>query len=390
MKEKVWIVVLAILLVVFVSWPCLADEKEASEKTIHAKETPKSQAKPNKRQPQQKQVSKQVKSGISGQSGKPSVGKTESTARQGIHETIQQPGKTHPVERAELNRKLKVPVTSEAQDRAVRQGIHETVQQPGKTHPVERAELNQKLKVPVTREAQERAVNHYREERARFVRHAPPMKFVPEQRVILTRIRIVPSTYYYRRNVFYETYGYVPYPFIYTMYPRYGLWDAIFLGFMVERAEEREYALMYYNHRNEEEMIQWRQEMDRMAMDNAELRAKLAIMDQQVANLQGTPVDSAYVPEGAKDIALSPDVIDKLPQVLPTTTGQMFIYPRNGQSEQQQAKDRYACHSWAMSQTGYDPTQPTGGVPESQTNQQRSDYQRAMGACLDARGYTAK
>ena len=61
-----------------------------------------------------------------------------------------------------------------------------------------------------------------------------------------------------------------------------------------------------------------------------------------------------------------------------------------GQSEKQQAKDRYECHSWAVSQIGYDPTQPTGGMPESQTNQKRADYQRAMGACLDARGYTAK
>jgi hypothetical protein len=68
----------------------------------------------------------------------------------------------------------------------------------------------------------------------------------------------------------------------------------------------------------------------------------------------------------------------------------LFIYPRKGQSEKQQAKDRYECHSWAVSQTGYDPTQPTGGTPESQANQKRADYQRAIGACLDARGYTAK
>ena len=389
MKEKVWIVILAILLIVFVSWPCLAEEKVAPEKTNHAKETHKSQAKPNKPQPQQKQVSKQVKSSIPGKSGKPGVDKAGFPVRQGKHETVHQPEKTHPVEGAEWNQKLKAPITREGQDRAVRQGINETVHQPGKTHPVERAELNRKLKAPVTREAQERAFSRYREERARFVRHAPPMRFMPEHKAILTRIRIVPSTYYYRRNVFYETYGYVPYPFIYNMYPRYGLWDALFLGFMVERAEEREYALMYYNHRNEEEMIQWRQEMDRMAMDNAELRARLAVMDRQVASLQGTPVDPTYVPEGAQDIALSPDVIDTLPQAPPTTTGQMFIYPRKGQSEQQKAKDSYECHSWAVSQTGYDPTQPAS-VPESQTNQKRADYQRAMDACLDARGYTVK
>jgi hypothetical protein len=73
------------------------------------------------------------------------------------------------------------------------------------------------------------------------------------------------------------------------------------------------------------------------------------------------------------------------PMEQPST--QVFIYPRKGQSEQQQAKDRYECHSWAVSQTGYDPTQPAGGVPSVQ---KRADYQRAMSACLDARGYSAK
>ena len=33
-------------------------------------------------------------------------------------------------------------------------------------------------------------------------------------------------------------------------------------------------------------MIQWRQDMDRLAMDNANLRAQLAAMDQQVAQVQ--------------------------------------------------------------------------------------------------------
>jgi hypothetical protein len=63
----------------------------------------------------------------------------------------------------------------------------------------------------------------------------------------------------------------------------------------------------------------------------------------------------------------------------------VFVYPRNGQSEQQANTDRYECHSWAVTQTGFDPTrsaQPgTGGV---------ADYRRAMIACLDARGYSAR
>ena len=69
-----------------------------------------------------------------------------------------------------------------------------------------------------------------------------------------------------------------------------------------------------------------------------------------------------------------------------TQTGQLFVYPRKGQSQQQQADDRYACHEWAVNQTNYDPTKPPVSVSEIQ----RDNYRRAMAACLDGRGYTVK
>ena len=78
------------------------------------------------------------------------------------------------------------------------------------------------------------------------------------------------------------------------------------------------------------------------------------------------------------------------PSVTPSTTERIFVYPRQGQSDELQAKDRYECHSWAVSQTHHDPTQPVSGMPEAQLNQMRADYQRAQGACLDGRGYTVK
>jgi hypothetical protein len=62
----------------------------------------------------------------------------------------------------------------------------------------------------------------------------------------------------------------------------------------------------------------------------------------------------------------------------------VYVYPRNGQSEQQTQNDRYECHSWAVNQTGFDPTR---GGPQSGSG---DDYRRAMAACLDARGYTAR
>jgi hypothetical protein len=66
----------------------------------------------------------------------------------------------------------------------------------------------------------------------------------------------------------------------------------------------------------------------------------------------------------------------------------VYVYPRNGQSEEQTSNDRYECHQWAASQTGYDPTTTT---PETQSSPTADDdYRRALIACLDARGYSVK
>ncbi len=73
-----------------------------------------------------------------------------------------------------------------------------------------------------------------------------------------------------------------------------------------------------------------------------------------------------------------------------STENKMFIYPRKGQSEKQQANDRYGCHTWAVGQTNYDPTMIPSGISADQIMQKRADYQRAMASCLDSRGYTAK
>jgi hypothetical protein len=41
----------------------------------------------------------------------------------------------------------------------------------------------------------------------------------------------------------------------------------------------------------------------------------------------------------------------------PPAFGQ-YIYPSKGQSAQQQDRDRYECHTWSVQQTGFDPTRP--------------------------------
>jgi hypothetical protein len=62
----------------------------------------------------------------------------------------------------------------------------------------------------------------------------------------------------------------------------------------------------------------------------------------------------------------------------------IFVYPRNGQSEEQTATDRFEGHKWSVSQTGFDPTRSMNLQGTS------TDYRRAMGACMDARGYSVK
>jgi hypothetical protein len=94
----------------------------------------------------------------------------------------------------------------------------------------------------------------------------------------------------------------------------------------------------------------------------------------------------------------------------------LIVYPNNGQTSEQQAKDRYECHRWAANQTGFDPT--SAGVsmagaaqsPAANASQppaanagqppavnappaaagKREEYLRAQAACLEGRGYTAR
>lgn len=69
---------------------------------------------------------------------------------------------------------------------------------------------------------------------------------------------------------------------------------------------------------------------------------------------------------------------------------EFFVYPKAGQSEEAQARDRYDCHRWAVDQTGFDPSLPGGGVPDADNLQARSEYRRAITACLEALDYTVR
>jgi len=77
-----------------------------------------------------------------------------------------------------------------------------------------------------------------------------------------------------------------------------------------------------------------------------------------------------------------------VPPAGPTGGGDdLIVYPKDGQSKDQQAADQFECHSWARGQTGFDPTLSGGGVQPGDVDRSRSNYNRAMSACLQGRGY---
>jgi hypothetical protein len=64
---------------------------------------------------------------------------------------------------------------------------------------------------------------------------------------------------------------------------------------------------------------------------------------------------------------------------------ELIDYPKNGQSDPQQAKDKSECRQWAGTQSGYDPAAAANSADVN-----RSNYLRAQAACLDARGYSVR
>src|SRR5208282_580825 len=54
-----------------------------------------------------------------------------------------------------------------------------------------------------------------------------------------------------------------------------------------------------------------------------------------------------------------------VPVAASAQSGQMFIYPKNNQSQAQQDKDRYECNRWAVQQTGFDPSVPYPSNPNA-------------------------
>ena len=107
---------------------------------------------------------------------------------------------------------------------------------------------------------------------------------------------------------------YYEHPPVYVLQgrPSYGAYAGAFLGgVLLDRIMQPSYAQWAYSHANDPGFQAWRDDMQRQAADNADLRAKLAQMDAQVAQLkaQNAPTSEALPEDVDPSLVVAPQTV---------------------------------------------------------------------------------
>ncbi len=86
------------------------------------------------------------------------------------------------------------------------------------------------------------------------------------------------------------------------------------------------------------------------------------------------------------EIVAPPAAIDSAGSTQPPPNDQLYAYPKQGQSAEQQARDQYECQQLAQQRSGFDPSTAAAQQPP----EKRDDYFRAQAGCLEDRGYAVR
>ena len=75
---------------------------------------------------------------------------------------------------------------------------------------------------------------------------------------------------------------------------------------------------------------------------------------------------------------------------MPANPTRVALEPREGQTADRQARDRYECYRRASTQSHFDPLGMAAGASSGDASQARLAYWRAQTACLEGRGYEVR
>ena len=160
----------------------------------------------------------------------------------------------------------------------------------------------------LSRQASGGALKNYsaQQERAAYARSAPPPTPVtPAFRGYAGHYSSYDS-WYSSRSSWYGGMGWGPPAYAYRSYPSFGMWDGLFLWFMLDSISNASHAAWFYDHQQDPGYQDWRQEANRLSADDAELKQKLADLDARTQTLEGQPRDPNYMPADVKpDLALA-------------------------------------------------------------------------------------
>jgi hypothetical protein len=100
----------------------------------------------------------------------------------------------------------------------------------------------------------------------------------------------------------------------------FGLWDGVFLWFLLNNLSRPGATDFFHNHRDDAGYREFRAEAERRAQDDATLRQRLDELDNRLAERQDQPRDPNYLPPDVPpDVALAPRDDARTPTTAPST-----------------------------------------------------------------------
>lgn len=177
----------------------------------------------------------------------------------------------------------------------------------------------------LSRQTSGSALKNYsaQQERAAYAKSAPPAPVTPAFSGYTGRYSSYDS-WYSSRSSWYGGMGWGPPVYAYRSYPSFGMWDALFLWFMLDSISNASHTAWFYNHQQDPGYVDWRREADRLSADDADLKQKLADLDARTQAMNGEPRDPNYMPPDAKpELALASEHA-VAPQ--PPSTGHPTLY----------------------------------------------------------------